>query len=62
MYFRVKQKLLNLTEIIFNMQFTMNGPRTALLVRVALRKLLKCEGGAGAEGAILPYVGHLQLI
>ena len=28
----------------------------------ALRKLLKCEGGAGAEGAILPYVGHLQLI
>ena len=28
----------------------------------ALSKLLKCEGGAGAEGAILPYVGHLQLI
>ena len=31
-------------------------------VRVALSKLLKCEGGAGAEGAILPYVGDLQLI
>ena len=31
-------------------------------VREALSKLLKCEGGAGAEGAILPYVGHLQLI
>ena len=31
-------------------------------VRVALRKLMKCEGGAGAEGAILKYVGHLQLI
>ena len=30
--------------------------------RDALSKLLKCEGGAGAEGAILPYVGHLQLI
>ena len=28
----------------------------------AFSKLLKCEGGAGAEGAILPYVGHLQLI
>ena len=26
--------------------------------RYALSKLLKCEGGAGAEGAILPYVGH----
>ena len=23
---------------------------------------MKCEGGAGAEGAILSYVGHLQLI
>ena len=31
-------------------------------VRVALSKLLKREGRAGAEGAILPYVGHLQLI
>ena len=30
--------------------------------RVALSKLLKCEGGAGAEGAILPYVDHWQLI
>ena len=29
---------------------------------MALSKLLKCEGGAGADGAILPYVGHLQLI
>ena len=29
--------------------------------RVALSKLFR-EGGAGAEGAILPYVGHLQLI
>ena len=28
----------------------------------ALSKLLKREGSAGAEGAILPYVGHLQLI
>ena len=28
----------------------------------ALRKLLNCEGGAGAEGAILPYVDYLQLI
>ena len=28
----------------------------------ALSKLLNCEGGAGAEGAILPYVGHLQII
>ena len=31
-------------------------------VRVALSKLLKREGRAGVEGAILPYVGHLQLI
>ena len=30
--------------------------------RGALSKLLKREGRAGAEGAILPYVGHLQLI
>ena len=29
---------------------------------VALSKLLNREGRAGAEGAILPYVGHLQLI
>ena len=28
----------------------------------ALSKPCKREGGAGAEGAILPYVGHLQLI
>ena len=28
----------------------------------ALSKLLKREGRAGAEGALLPYVGHLQLI
>ena len=28
----------------------------------ALSILLKREGRAGAEGAILPYVGHLQLI
>ena len=28
----------------------------------ALSKLLKCEGWAGAEGTILPYVGHLKLI
>ena len=33
-----------------------------LLTPVALSKLLKCEGGAGADIAILPYVGHLQLI
>ena len=32
------------------------------IARGALNKLLKCEGGAGADGAILPYVGHLQLI
>ena len=31
-------------------------------VRDALSKLLKREGRAGAEGAILPYVGHLQII
>ena len=30
--------------------------------REALSKLLKCEGVAGVEGAILPYVGHLQFI
>ena len=30
--------------------------------QVALSKLLKREGRAGAEGAILPYVGYLQLI
>ena len=29
---------------------------------VALSKLLNREGRAGAEGTILPYVGHLQLI
>ena len=29
---------------------------------VALSKLLKREGRTGAEGAILPHVGHLQLI
>ena len=28
----------------------------------ALAKLIGREGGAGAERAILPYVGHLQLI
>ena len=32
------------------------------LVLVALSKDLKREGRAGAEGALLPYVGHLQLI
>ena len=32
------------------------------LPRGALSKLLKREGRAGTEGAILPYVGHLQLI
>ena len=32
------------------------------MTHIALSILLKCEGGAGAEGAILPYVGHLQLI
>ena len=32
------------------------------LNRDTLSKLLKREGRAGAEGAILPYVGHLQLI
>ena len=30
--------------------------------RVSLSKLFTREGGAGADGAILPYVGHLQLI
>ena len=30
--------------------------------RDALSKLFTSEGGAGADGAILPYVGHLQLI
>ena len=30
--------------------------------QAALSKLLKREGRAGVEGAILPYVGHLQLI
>ena len=28
----------------------------------ALSKLFTREGGTGADGAILPYVGHLQLI
>ena len=28
----------------------------------ALGKLFTSEGGAGADGAILPYVGHLKLI
>ena len=28
----------------------------------ALSKLLKREGRAGAEGTLLPYVGHLLLI
>ena len=28
----------------------------------ALSKPCKREGGAGAQGAILPYVGHLQFI
>ena len=40
--------------------------RTALRVLVAnleaLSKDLKREGKARAEGALLPYVGHLQLI
>ena len=30
--------------------------------REALTKLRGRKGGAGAEHAILPYVGHLQLI
>ena len=38
------------------------GSAETLPARAALSKLLKCEGGAGAEGEILPYVGHLQLI
>ena len=33
-----------------------------LAVQAALSKLLKFEGGAGADGAILPYVGHLLLM
>ena len=32
------------------------------VVAVALSKLFTREGGAGADGAILPYVGNLQLI
>ena len=32
------------------------------VTRCALAKLIGREGGAGAERAILPYVGHLQLI
>ena len=32
------------------------------LGRGALSKDSKREGRAGAEGALLPYVGHLQLI
>ena len=39
-----------------------NKKALALLWKPALRKLLKREGRAGAEGVILPYVGHLQLI
>ena len=35
---------------------------TGFASREALSKLLKREGRAGAEGAILPYVGQLQLI
>ena len=31
-------------------------------VQAALINLFTREGGAGADGAILPYVGHLQLI
>ena len=31
-------------------------------IPVALSKLFTREGGAEADGAILPYVGHLQLI
>ena len=31
-------------------------------IPAVLSKLLKCQGGAGVEGAILPYVGRLQLI
>ena len=31
-------------------------------IPAALSKLFTREGGAGADGAILPYVGHLQLI
>ena len=30
--------------------------------QAALSKLFTREGGAWADGAILPYVGHLQLI
>ena len=31
-------------------------------IPAALSKLFTREGGAGADGAIFPYVGHLQLI
>ena len=33
-----------------------------MAVQVAFSKDLKREGRAGAEGALLPYVGHLQLV
>ena len=36
--------------------------RSPLPYLEALSKLLKREGRAGAEGAILPYVSHLLLI
>ena len=38
------------------------GIASAGHVSDALSKLLKREGRSGAEGTILPYVGHLQLI
>ena len=42
-------------NLVHNLNGVLPGP-------YALSKDLKREGRAGAEGALLPYVGHLQLI
>ena len=58
----IKKDIVDTNDLFLNL-FIVNGDE---IVRAcdqgALSRLLKGEARAGAEGAILPYVGHLQLI
>ena len=51
-----------ISVVVLLLHFTPTTSCNPTPVLVALSKLLTREGGAGADGAILPYVGRLPLI
>ena len=60
---RIRLGLINAGALLASSRrLIFGGPVIALGLTGAFTKPCKREGGAGAEGAILPYVGHLQLI